>query len=60
MRAACAAAQRLRALLTRDVMPRVCGCSDCTHFCYTPQFWKAFFHNVYEAHEAVAAATGGR
>jgi hypothetical protein len=30
--------------------------SDCTHYCYTPQFWKAFFSGVFEAHEAIGAA----
>lgn len=24
------------------------NCCDCTHFCYTPQFWGHFYNDVYE------------
>ncbi len=33
--------------------------SDCTHFCYTPQLWKAFFSGVFDAMDALQAKTGG-
>lgn len=28
-------------------------CCDCTHYCYTPLFWRTFFSRVYDALEAV-------
>jgi hypothetical protein len=40
----------------QELTRRCAARSDCTHYCYTPQFWKAFFSGVFEAHEAIGAA----